>query len=280
MPSYTEDELWDNPAVQYGITGINLNENISNMSIDIEYLTDDKNQFKFVGTVNGKKISNEIQVSWYAREEVIDIIGEKTSSSESGERKQKFDYTLKIKPYKFLGATVNTGTLSYTQPDSNNKMTFDCDNGNPYKQYARVVTKNVNGKPGSYVAPTTMYVEETAYQNQYLGNLNFKGNINKQSETSVKGSFVITQAEYLYKSNTTENPSVGTIVTETTTLDAVTRTRITKVVYVSTVNYVKYYNIYAVNEKATITKNIVYSGNIYAPTYLYIINIRYLSQSK
>lgn len=277
LPAYTENETWQYPAVQYGITGIDFTTGISSVKIEIEYLNANKNVFKFVGYVNGQRITNQIQVSWYAWEEVIDIGGEKATSIESKNRNQVFTHTLKVKPYQLLGVSVNTGNVSYTQPDANLNMTFTCNNGNPYKQYPRYVIRYVNGKPGSYVAPNTMYVTETAFYNQFLGNLDFAGNISKTSETKVQGAWTY-GTEYKWKSSVRENYTAGTLINKTETLDLITEDRVTRSVYIKTVNYVAYYDVYAKKQQAVITKNITYEGNIYAPTYLYIVTIKYISK--
>lgn len=280
LRAYTDNERWENPAIQFGVTAITAaaSSTIYQYAVDI-VMHNDNQEFEFVGTVNNTATTDGISVSWYAREDITNFTGDSLYTTESKNRTVEQAFTLSKAPTVIISESVNSGLLTRVAwPGAGNQsITYRCENGVPYKRYPLSQSHTIGGMLYSENPPDSVYLEVlNHYTNDVVGNLDYSGNIPKTGEDKIIGGWVAGN-EYVHIASTTSTYAEGAILDSLVTLDREEQVRVIRCVHVSTVEYQNYYDIVCVREARDIRKNVHYSGSIYASSYMYIIKVKYES---
>lgn len=283
LQEYTYGEEWEQVSITYGIVKIEGNvENIQDIDISIKYLTDNKNQFKFVGKINGRDVSNnKILISWFAREEIIDVTGERFITPETHVNEINHKHTFNNNVKKVLNVSVNTGIVDSYNLISKNQLNINLRQATKYKTYSKPYSYNEAGKPGSYTPDQTKSVKIDMFQDDKLGTMPFSGIIKLVSNSTRQLPWYNVGAQYTYKSVTVSNNSewgysIGQVLDSSTTSDYATRTIVTDIVRTGGDIYNKSANIYATSQKADILRDCSWSGTLYCDTYVYVVNTSYI----
>lgn len=281
LTQYSEGETWSNVTLVYSIVEIDLrqSEDVRSYTVKPKYLTDNKNSFKFVAEINGKNVNNRVVVSWFAREEVIDIQGEKFITKESYKQEQVYTYNLQNKARSILSVTSDNGSVtSYMLDGTGTKLTVDLGNGTVYKTYIKPYTYKETGKPGSYSPSSTHTISEHIYYNSNLGSMPFTGVLNLSSNVEKPQAWQIS-AEKVYVSNVSKSIATGTEYQIAKTADMESKYVITRSVLTSTDSwapYTQHWTIYCQEYRRTILRDCTWTGTVYAQTYLYLVNLSYI----
>lgn len=284
LKDYTEGEAWENVSITYGVVSIEQysTETIKSTSVEIKYLSSDKNTFQFIGYVNGRNIGTSMTVSWFAREEIIDVGGSKFVTPEKASSVHTYTYTFPSKVSKILNISTNTGMIeSYNISSDKRSITVKLKSGSKYKTYQKVYEKVSNGMAGSYVPASSFFINASYYVNSVVGNANYSGTIKLISNTTTVQPWVNNGSQFVYTTQTVLKTvgfgySVNQVVNSSSDANANYRTIITSVVQTSSTQYHKTATIYAVNQKATILRNCKWSGTLYCDTFVYSVNVSYI----
>lgn len=284
LKDYTEGEAWENVTITYGVVSIEQysTETIKSTSVEIKYLSSDKNTFQFIGYVNGKNIGSSMTVSWFAREEIIDVGGSKFVTPEKASSVQTYTYTFPSKVLKMLNISTNTGMIeSYSISSDKRSITVKLKSGSKYATYQKAYEKVSNGMAGSYVPASSLPINASYYVNSVVGNANYSGTIKLISNTTTVQPWVNNGSQFVYTTKTVLKTagfgySVNQVVNSSSDANANYRTIITNVVQTSSTVYHKTATIYAINQKATILRNCKWSGTLYCDTFVYSVNMSYI----
>lgn len=288
LTKYTEGEPWSQVSLVYSIVEIDIrqSENIKSFNVRVKYLTADHNSFKFVAEINGKPVNDRVSVCWFAREEIIDVQGEKFSTVESHNQVQTATFKLQNQARSILHVTSDNGHVSsYNLIDNNSKITVNLNNGSVYDTYSKPYTHKEIGKPGNYVPDSVKQIRTTLYYNNKLGNMPFTGNLNlvKNVERPLDwqiGPEILLYGNWEYipgnnklKPNDVQNYHKDLVIER--------KHIITKLVLVRKLSYrpyTEYYNVYAKLHQRTLVRDCEWTGNLFAQTYLYLVNVSYIKQ--
>lgn len=281
LPDYTAGEKWEQVAVNYGIISMTNSSQILNLDINIVWLTQDHNSFKFEGRINGALVTNQIQISWFCREEMFNITGVVFSPKESQNIRQTVTYRLPSKPSRILSVTTNTGrVVSYTQPDSNNNMTVIVDEGSIYKTYSVNKTYKESYSGGAHPTLSKKFTENI--HNSSVGEvMTYSSTLNAAQEITLGGEQQV--GGIMFHARQAQDIPIGTIVAgENHGKDINKYFDISDYTYVCEkiyYGYINYKNVYTFNKKrvqVARTRNLTFSGNLFANSRFYVITVRYL----
>lgn len=287
LKEYTEGEAWENVAITYGIVSIDQysTETVKSTKVEIKYLTADKNKFQFIGHINGKNIGSSMTISWFAREEIIDVGGSSFITPERTYANQTYTYVFPKKISKLLNISSNTGVIEkYTISEDKGSITVSLKSGAKYATYQKSYTKSVSGQPGSYTPQSSISITAQYYVNSVVGNANYTGVIKLVSNTTSVQPWVNNGSQFVYTTQTVSTSasfgySVNQVVNSSSDANYHYRTIITNVVLTSSNQYYKTATIYAINQKATILRNCQWQGTLYCDTFLYIVDLSYIADS-
>ncbi len=281
LTKYTEGETWEQVSLIYSIVEIDIrqSENIKSFNVKPIYLTDNRNTFKFVAEINGKDVNNRIAVSWYAREEIIDIQGEKFSTKESPNQNQSASFNLQYQAKSVLSVTSDNGQVGkYELGNGQSSIQVELKNGTVYATYSKNYKYEELGKPGSYNPATTKKISTTLWYDNRLGNMPFSGTLSLTTNAEKRQAWQI-GAERIYQDERTSYVNPGTEYEHREDRDVETKVVVTQCVLKSTDSgapYTKHYRVFAKDYRRTILRDCIWTGNVYAQTYLYLVNISYI----
>lgn len=284
LTKYTQGETWDQVSLVYSIVEIDekQSEDIRNFTVKPKFLSDNHNTFKFIVQINGKDVNNRAVVCWFAREEIVDIQGEKFSTKESHIQNQKATFDLQYQVNNVLSVTSDNGTvLKYNLTNENQTLNVELGNGTIYGTYTKPYTHREIGKPGSYYPPPTMRINENLWYDNRLGTMPFSGIITLLSNEEKPQSWQIS-SERVYEYDRSGSIATNTEFNHRKDADTETKTVITRSVLNSTDGlypYRQHWTIYCQDYRRTILRDCVWTGNVTAHTYLYIVNISYIKRN-
>lgn len=281
LTQYSEGEPWTQVSLVYSIVEISAkqSEDVRSYVVKPKYLSKDQNIFKFVAEINGKNAGNRIAVSWFAREEIIDVQGEKFNTKESHNQIQNATFELQNQVGSLLSVTSDNGRVdSYELTKNNTFINVKLSNGTVYKTYSKPYRYEEKGKPGNYQPQNIKKISTTLWQDDNLGNMPFSGNLTLTSNVEAPQGWEIGQ-EIILTNDTTTNYGANTELQYYK--DAILEQKyvVTRTVHKyseSGYPYTKHYTVYAKLYRRTILRNCVWTGNVYAQTYLYLVNVSYI----
>lgn len=281
LTKFSHGEPWKNVAITYGLVGIDKGtiDITQGLDIEIQFLDNNKNVFKFIVLINNiHYIDSHISISWLAREEIVDIKGERVSTQESGQQNQSIDITLKHQAENILNVSCDNGSLTYSVNADNTIVYVNLKNGLPYKIYNKEYTYEELSQPGSYSPVQSKLMNKTLYYDSFLGYMEFSGNVSL-IQNEVKPQAWIIGEEFKYKSSEPKEYAPGDEFEVNSTADVETKKVVTRSVWVSKDGYSPYHNRYDIYVKPytrTILRDCIWKGILNAPSYLYIVDISYV----
>lgn len=283
LTKYTEGEPWSQVSLVYSIVEIDIrqSENIKSFNVRVKYLTPDHNSFKFVAEINGKSVNNRVSVCWFAREEIIDVKGEKFPTVESPYQTQKASFKLQNQVKNILHVTADNGHVnSYNLSEDRSMITVELSNGSVYATYSKAHTYKEIGKPGNYKPDSIKKINVNLHYNNNLGVMPFSGNLQLTSDVERPLNWQI-GAEEIYQHNTYNYTAPGTEKGYYKDELIEQKYVITKAVRLWREHYSPYrtyYDIYAQLHRRSLVRDCVWTGNVFAQTYLYLVNVSYIKQ--
>lgn len=284
LTKYSEGEPWSQVSLVYSIVEIDIrqSENIKSFNVRVKYLTDDHNSFKFVAEINGKPVNNRVSVCWFAREEIIDVKGEKFTTKESANQIQTATFNLQNQVKTILHVTSDNGHIdSYNLINDNSGINVKLSNGNVYATYSKSHTYKEIGKPGNYSPENIKRISVNLHYDNQLGTIPFSGNLSLYSNVERPLNWEI-GPEILLEDDTITKANEGEI--RNYYKDSILEQKyvITKSVYLRQDGwrpYNRHYAVYARLYRRTLVRDCVWTGNVFAQTYLYLVNVSYIKQN-
>ena len=283
LTKYTQGEVWDQVSLVYSIVEVDAkqSEDIRNFTIKPKFLTDNHNTFKFVVQINGKDVNNRAVVCWFAREEIVDIQGEKFATKESHIQNQTGNFNLQYQVDSILSVTSDNGTVSkYNLTNNNQTLNVELTNGNVYAIYKKPYVHRELGKPGSYSPSKTMKINEILWYDNRLGSMPFSGTINLASNVEKPQEWQIS-SERIYESDRNSSIPINQEYNHKKDADTETKTVITRSVHNRTDGWYPYrqhWTIYCQDYRRTLLRDCIWEGEVTAHTYLYLVNISYIKR--
>lgn len=283
LTQYTQGETWDQVSIVYSVVEISSkqSEDVRSYHIYPKYLSENNNIFKFVATINGKDAENRVAVSWFAREEIIDIKGEKFSTKESHLQSQSADFNLQNQVGKILSVTSDNGTVSgYALTNNNTTLHVELRNGTVYATYSKPYRYEELGKPGDYRPSQEKRINENLWYDNRLGTMPFSGVIKLTTNIEKPQNWNISN-ERVYIEDTTTYYNPGAEYNHNRTSTNESKNVITRSVHIwseSYYPYTKHYKVYCQFYNRAILRDCVWTGTVYAQTYLYLVNVSYIKK--